>query len=124
MADESDTQHVGAGPSVTSASPNPLVVNAMMMPWFMGVPWIPKFSGDPRQMGFSEWHGQVQAMLRAQGLNEEQKIDFISGALEGEAKREMRLLDPTKRSTSTAILHELENLRSSYPTSPTACKTF
>lgn len=61
-------------------------------------------------MSFSEWHGQVQAMLRAQGLNEEQKIYFISGALEGEAKREMRLLDPTKRSTSTANLHELKRI--------------
>lgn len=40
-------------------------------------------------------------MLRAQGLNEEQKIDFIFGALEG---------DPTKRLTSTAILHELKRL--------------
>ena len=48
--------------------------------------------------------------MRAQGLNEEQKIDFIVGALEGEAKREVRLLDPTKRLTSTAILHELKRL--------------
>lgn len=77
------------------------VINAMMMPWFMGVPWIPKFNGDQAKISFSEWNGQVQAMLRAQGLNEEQKIDFIFGALEG---------DPTKRLTSTAILHELKRL--------------
>lgn len=51
----------------------------------MGVPWIPRFNGDSSKMSFSEWSGQVQAMLRAQGLNEEQKIDFIYGALEGEA---------------------------------------
>lgn len=81
-----------------------------MMPWFMGVPWIPKFNGDQAKMSFSEWNGQVQAMLRAQGLSEEQKIDFIFGALEGEAKREVWLLDPTKRLTSTAILHELKRL--------------
>ena len=85
-------------------------INAMMMPWFMGVPWIPKFNGDPSKMRFSEWNGQVQAMLRAQGLNEEQKIDFIFGALEGEAKREIRLLDTTRRATSTDILHELKQL--------------
>lgn len=78
------------------------VINAMMMPWFMGVPWIPKFNGDQAKISFSEWNGQVQAMLRAQGLNEEQKIDFIFGALEG---------DPPKLSlTSTAILHELKRL--------------
>ena len=86
------------------------VINAMMMPWFMGVLWIPKFNGDPIKMNFSEWKGQVQAMLRAQGLDEEQKIDFIFGALEDEAKKEIWLLDPTKRLTSAAMLQELDKL--------------
>lgn len=107
---ENEVQPETAGHSASQASVNQPVINAMMMPWFMGVPWIPKFNGDQNKICFSEWNGQVQAMLRAQGLNEEQKIDFISGALEGEAKREMRLLDPTKRSTSTAILHELKKI--------------
>lgn len=110
MADENEVQPEGAGHSASHTSASQPVINAMMMPWFMGVPWIPKFNGDQSKMSFSEWKGQVQAMSRAQGLNEEQKIDFIFGALQGEAKREMRLLDPTKRSTSTAILHELKNI--------------
>lgn len=49
-------------------------------------------------------------MLRAQGLNEEQKVDFIYGALEGDAKREMRLLNPGRRSTSVDMLQELKRL--------------
>lgn len=110
MADENEVQPESAGHSASHTSPSLPVINAMMMPWFMGVPWIPRFSGDQSKMSFSEWNGQVQAMLRAQGLNEEQKIDFIFGALEGEAKREMRLLDSTKRSSSTAILQELKKI--------------
>ena len=118
MADENGTPIERAGPSVSqgneaiseNVNASQPLINAMMMPWFMGVPWIPKFNGDPSKMRFSEWNGQVQAMLRAQGLNEEQKIDFIFGALEGEAKREIRLLDKTKRATGAAILKELGKL--------------
>lgn len=92
MADESGMQSEGAGLStsengdrLTNMSAGQPVVNAMMMPWFRGVPWIPKFNRDQAKISFSEWNGQVQAMLRGQGLNEEQKMDFIVGALEGEA---------------------------------------
>ena len=118
MADDNERQPEIAEPSVSqenairseNVNANQPLINAMMMPWFMGVPWIPKFNGDQSKMRFSEWNGQVRAMLRAQGLNEEQKTDFIFGALEGEAKREIRLLDPTKRATSSAILQELQKL--------------
>lgn len=118
MADENEGQPEGPGCNVsqgTGVRPENVpfsqpVINAMMMPWFMGVPWIPRFNGDSSKMNFSEWSGQVQAMLRAQGLNEEQKIDFIYGALEGEAKREMKLLNPGRRLTSVDLLSELKRL--------------
>ncbi|KAL7868397.1 hypothetical protein SRHO_G00097810 [Serrasalmus rhombeus] len=55
------------------------------MPWFMGAAWIPKFDGDKTKFG--EWRGQVEAMLRAQGLNPQQQADFLLGVLEGEATR-------------------------------------
>lgn len=49
-------------------------------------------------------------MLRAQGLTQQQQADFILGALEGEAKREMMLIDPTQKNTSVKVLDHLETL--------------
>lgn len=89
---------------------NQAVVNTMVMPWFMGVPWVPKFSGEGDQVKFGEWLWQIEAMLRAQGLSEQQKADFVIGALEGSARREIILLESTERTTATQILTQLKDL--------------
>ena len=81
-----------------------------VMPWFMGAAWIPKFDGDKTK--FVEWRCQVEAMLRAQGLNPEQQADFLLGALEGEAKREMRLVEPQNKNTGQKVLESLKKLYS------------
>lgn len=78
MADENLIQSNEERENVARVE-NLSVINAMMMRWSMGVRWIPKYDGDQSKLSFSEWYGQVQAMLTAQGLNEEQKIDFIWG---------------------------------------------
>lgn len=70
-------------PSVTPVSNKP-IVNKMVMPWCMGVPWVPTFSGEDRKVKFWEWLWQIAAMLRAQGLSEERKADFVIGALESQ----------------------------------------
>lgn len=57
------------------------------MPWFMRAAWIPKSGGQKGT--FSEWRVQVEAMLRAQRPSQQQQADFVLGALEGEAKREL-----------------------------------
>ncbi|KAJ8359212.1 hypothetical protein SKAU_G00157370 [Synaphobranchus kaupii] len=46
----------------------------------MCVPWVPKFSGEEGTVKFGEWQVQVQAMLRAQALTEEQHADFVLGS--------------------------------------------
>lgn len=38
----------------------------LVMPWFMGPAWIPKFADKKEKFG--EWGAQVEAMLRAQEL--------------------------------------------------------
>ena len=73
-----------------------------VMPWFMGAAWIPKFGGEKGK--FTEWRAQVEAMLRAQGLNPQQQTDFVLGALEGEAKRELQLVNPSDRETGQKVL--------------------
>lgn len=79
-----------------------------VMPWFMGAAWIPKFGGEKGK--FAEWRVQVEAMLRAQGLNQQQQTDFVLGALEGEAKRELQLVNPRDRDTGQKVLDVLEKL--------------
>lgn len=50
----------------------------------MGVPWVPTFSGEDSKVKFQEWLWQIAAMLRAQGLSEERKADFVIEALESQ----------------------------------------
>lgn len=94
--------------SQTQGSSNPTVTAQFVMPWFMGAAWIPKFDGDKTK--FEEWKGQVGAMLRAQGLNQQQQADFLLGALEGEAKRELQLVEPENKNTGQKVLDVLQKL--------------
>lgn len=80
------------------------------MPWFMCTPWVPKFSGEDGNIGFGEWRTQMQAMLRAQGLTDEQRVDFVLGALEGRARREARLVPEAQRHTVEQLWATLEGL--------------
>ena len=103
MADEND-QDVLAGPSNASTVPT------MAMPWFMALPFIPKFSGKDGNIKFGPWSEQMESMLRAQGLDAQQKVDFVLWGLDGVAKRQIMLLDTDKRGSSKAILDELKRL--------------
>ena len=55
----------------------------------MGVPWASKFDGKSDGSKYGDWANQMKALLRAESLTEEQKIDFILSAIEGDAKREI-----------------------------------
>lgn len=100
MADEV----VAAGPS--NANPVP----TMAMPWFMALPFIPKFSGKDGVVRFGTWVEQIESMLRAQGLDDQQKVDFVLWGLDGVAKRQVMLLDAATRGSSRAVLDELKKL--------------
>ena len=81
-----------------------------VMPWFMGGPWVPRFSGGEAAK-FAEWKTQIEACIRAQGsLNVQQRVDFVLNALEGDAKREVALLAIVDRDTEIKILAELGKL--------------
>lgn len=45
---------------------------------------MPTFSGEDSKVKFQEWLWQITAMLRAQGLSEERKADFVIEALESQ----------------------------------------
>lgn len=84
------------------SSTSTLVNAQFVMPWFMGAAWVPKFDGD--KATFVEWKVQVEAMLRAQELNQQQQADFVFGALEGEAKRELQLIPIRDKDTEHKVL--------------------
>lgn len=85
-------------------------VNTVLMPWFMGSPWVPKFSGKGGAAALREWKTQIEAFLRAQGLSGQQKVDFVLNALEGDAKREVLLAEEGKRNTDANIFTLLQAL--------------
>lgn len=85
-------------------------VNTVLMPWFMGGPWVPKFSGKGGADALREWQAQIEAFLRAQGLSGQQKVDFVLSALEGDARREVLLAEPANRNTDTDIFALLRTL--------------
>lgn len=61
----------------------PAASNMMMVPWFLGGPWVPKYAGKGGQQTLTEWRSQIEVYLRAQSLSAEQKADFVLSALEG-----------------------------------------
>lgn len=88
----------------------PVVNNMMMVPWFLGGPWVPKFGGKDSQQPLVEWRSQIEVYLRAQSLSPEQKVDFVLSALQGDARREIQLLSSTERDTDDKIFAALEKL--------------
>lgn len=94
-------------PQVVGAQPQMV---AALMPWFMGGPWVPKFSGEGGASKFLEWKTQIEAFIQAQGLNVEQRVDFVLSAFEANAKREVVLLAADKRDTDIKILEALSEL--------------
>lgn len=85
----------------------PVVNNMMMVPWFLGGPWVPKFGGKDSQQPLVEWRSQIEVYLRAQSLSPEQKVDFVLSALQGDARREIQLLSSTERDTDDKIFAAL-----------------
>lgn len=104
MADENDQGEIVAGPS------NAIAVPTMAMPWFMALLFIPNFLGNGGDIKFGAWVEQMESILRAQGLDAQQKVDFVLWGLDGVAKRQVMLLDAEKRGSSRAILDELKKL--------------
>lgn len=92
-----------------AAAPPAGASNTLMLLWFLGGSWVPRTRekiGGQGKLPFSEWQDQIETFLRAQQLNEAQKVDFVLNALEGEARREIILL--ADRDTAEKILEALE----------------
>ncbi|XP_063075849.1 uncharacterized protein LOC134465891 isoform X1 [Engraulis encrasicolus] len=102
-----ERRQAGAGASGGEAAP--VINNMMMVPWFLGGPWVPKF-GEKNGPLLKEWRGQMEIYLRAQTLTAAQEVDFILSALQGDAKREVSLLPATDKDTAEKIFATLEKI--------------
>ena len=96
------------GEEVATNPATPTVASAMAMPWFVALPFMPKFSGKDGEIKFGSWLEQIECMLRAQGLPGPQRVDFVLWAVEGTAKRQVMLLDAAQRASDRTILAELK----------------
>ena len=82
----------------------------MMMPFFMGGPWLQKFNGEGSEIKLGEWKQQVTTMINLQPISDSQKADFVLGLLDGEAKREILTLEKACRDTPQKIFDVLTAL--------------
>lgn len=105
MTERQEAAEAGAVPGEAGA----VIHNMMMVPWFLGGPWVPKY-GEKNSPPLTEWRSQMEVYLRAQTLSAAQEVDFILSALQGEAKREVCLLPVTERNTAEKIFVALERI--------------
>ncbi|XP_051261675.1 uncharacterized protein LOC127366611 isoform X2 [Dicentrarchus labrax] len=82
----------------------------MMMPVYPGAPWLPKFKGPNCDLKYHDWKEQIQGLLGAQELAEARKIDIVLGALAGEAKRQVSVLEDDERDRARKIFLYLDSL--------------
>lgn len=84
--------------------------NVLIMPWFLGGPWVPKFGDKERQISLVDWRMQMETLIRAQNLSQVQQVDFVLSALQGEARREILLLATADRDNPAKIFKALEEV--------------
>lgn len=82
----------------------------MMMPVYPGAPWLPKFKGPDGDLKYSDWKEQIKGLLSSQDLTGARKVDIVLGALGGEAKRQITVLDTDERDQVCKIFVYLESL--------------
>ena len=82
----------------------------MMMPVYPGAPWLPKFNGPNSDIMYGDWKEQMSGILISQNLQEPRKVDLLLGALAGEAKLQISVLDGEAKDTSAKIFAHLDTL--------------
>lgn len=82
-----------------------------MSPYFIGSPWVPRFKGTDSGSSYGEWKAHIKFMLSSMpSWTNLQQSDFIIGALDGEARREVVILTAEQRSTPAKIFKYLDGL--------------
>lgn len=69
----------------------------MMMPVYPGAPWLLKFKGPDQDVQYQDWKEQMRGLLGSQDLPEMRKVAIVLGALAGEAKGQVSVLETSER---------------------------
>ncbi|CAL9694508.1 unnamed protein product [Knipowitschia caucasica] len=72
----------------------------MMMPVYPGAPWLPKFKGPGDDLKLCDWKEQMEGLLGSQELTEPRRVAIVLGALAGEAKRQVSVLEDDEKDTA------------------------
>lgn len=81
-----------------------------MMPVYPGAPWLPKFKGPGDDVKYKDWKEQMQGLLGSQELAEAKKAEIVLGALAGEAKCQVSVLEDNERDQVRKIFLYLDSL--------------
>ncbi|KAA0702518.1 hypothetical protein E1301_Tti021516 [Triplophysa tibetana] len=87
----------------------------------MGAPWAQRFGGPGSELSLHEWKTQMEYLAGLQGLSEQQKLQFVLGSLDGEAKREVQATPRAARANAKAVfdfLAEWYGVRRTYHLHP------
>lgn len=82
----------------------------MMMPVYPGAPWLPKFKGQDGDIKYCDWKEQIKGLLGSQDITEARKVGIVLGALTGEAKRQISVLDADEKDQTAKIFVYLDSL--------------
>lgn len=80
------------------------------MPVYPGAPWVPKYKGPEADVSYGDWKEQIQGLLNAQEIAEARKVEILIGALSGEAKRQVSVLEEKDRDQIRKIFAYLDSL--------------
>lgn len=86
------------------------VARPSVMPIFMGAPWAQRYGGPGSELSLHEWKAQTEYLAGLQGLSAPQRVQFVLGSLEGEAKREVLAAPEAVRATAQVIFEFLSGL--------------
>lgn len=82
----------------------------MMMPVYPGAPWLPRFKGAGDDLKYYDWKEQIKGLLGSQDLTEARKVSIVLGALCGEAKRQIAVLNEDEKDQTAKIFVYLDSL--------------
>lgn len=85
-------------------------IRSQIMPIMMGAPWAQRYGGPGSGLSFQDWKAQTEYLAGLQGLSASQRVQFVLGSLEGEAKREVLAASEATRATAKDIFDFLSGV--------------
>ncbi|XP_063772242.1 uncharacterized protein LOC134909372 [Pseudophryne corroboree] len=99
-----------AAGDLSNTRPTMAILNPITLPYYIGAPWLPTYSGDAQRSNrntFTEFKNKMESMFRLYPLSETQQVEILIGQLKGTALKEVTLWPVDQRKTVVRILNQL-----------------